>query len=158
MLAPLSPDDIAEVMRIERLPGYDAFVGRWEAEEHAAEMASPQARYFGLRSPGGLEGFAILQELDTPSVLLRRIAVEGVSRGVGGRLLQGVMDWVFHETAAEALRLDVLPENARARRAYGREGFRDDGEAVIHGLPHILMSIPRGRWTALRAGAAAPGG
>jgi predicted GNAT family N-acyltransferase len=139
-------------MRIERLPGYDAFVGRWEADEHAAEMASRLARYFGLRADAGLEGFVILQEMDQPTVLLRRIAVDGVSRGVGGRLLQGVMDWVFRETPAEGLRLDVVPANARARRAYAREGFAEDGEAVIHGVPHILMSIPRARWAELRAG------
>ena len=27
LLVPLTPADIAEVMRIERLPGYDAFIG-----------------------------------------------------------------------------------------------------------------------------------
>ena len=151
-LSLLTPDDIPEVMRIERLPGYDAFVGRWEADEHAAEMASPEARYFGLRGGNGLEGFVILQEMSAPSVLLRRIAVDEVARGVGGRLLIGVMDWVFSETSAQGLRLDVLPTNARARRAYGREGFKDDGEAQIHGLRHILMSIPRTRWAALRGG------
>jgi len=69
---------------------------------------------------------------------------------VGGRPLRGVIGWVFGETGAEGLRLDVLPTNARARRAYAREGFEDDGEAVIHGLPHILMSITRTRWTELR--------
>ena len=152
MLLALTPADIPEIMRLERRPGYEAFVGRWEADEHAAEMASPLARYFGLRDGDRLAGFVMLQELDQPVVLLRRIAVDTVSQGVGGRLLRGVMDWVFRETAAEGLRLDVLPANARARRAYAREGFEDDGEAVIHGLPHVLMSIPRARWAALRGG------
>jgi RimJ/RimL family protein N-acetyltransferase len=150
MLAPLTADDIPEVMRIERLPGYDAFVGRFEADEHAAEMASPNARYFGERSAQGLRGFVILQELDRPVVLLRRIAVDGVSQGTGGRLVRGVMDWVFQTTPAEGLRLDVLPANARARRTYAREGFTEDGPAVIHGLPHILMSVPRRRWAERR--------
>ena len=150
MLEPLTPADIPEIMRLERRPGYDAFVGRWEADEHAAEMASPLARYFGLRESARLLGFVMLQELDRPVVLLRRIAVDDVSQGVGGRLLCGVMDWVFRETAAEGLRLDVLPHNARARRAYAREGFSDDGEAEIHGQPHVLMSIPRARWAELR--------
>ena len=31
-LSPLSPADIPQVMRIERLPGYDAFVGRWDLD------------------------------------------------------------------------------------------------------------------------------
>jgi RimJ/RimL family protein N-acetyltransferase len=150
MLSPLTPADIPEVMRLERRPGYEDFVGRWDADEHQAEMASPLARYFGLRDGAGLAGFVMLQELDQPTVLLRRIAVGEVSRGTGGVLLRGVQDWVFTETAARGLRLDVLPANARARRAYTREGFSDYGDAVIHGQPHILMSIPRERWTALR--------
>jgi RimJ/RimL family protein N-acetyltransferase len=150
MLADLTPADITEVMRIERRPGYDAFVGRWEADEHAVEMASPNARYFGLRGDAGLLGFVILQELDRPTVLLRRIAVDSVEGGVGTRLVRGVMDWVFETTPAEGLRLDVLPANGRARRVYSREGFSEDGPAVIHGLPHILMSVPRSRWAELR--------
>ena len=45
MLTPIDDADVPELMRIEHLPGYDAFVGRWTAEEHAAERASPDARY-----------------------------------------------------------------------------------------------------------------
>jgi RimJ/RimL family protein N-acetyltransferase len=151
MLSRLTPADIPDVMRIERGPGYDQFVGRWEADEHAAEMASPDARYLGLREAEGLAGFVILQELREPTILLRRVAVASPGQGLGTRLLHGAMDWVFDETAAEGLRLDVLPQNARARRVYAREGFGEDGPAVIHGLPHILMSIPRERWAQLRA-------
>ena len=72
---------------------------------------------------------------------------------MGGRLLRGLMDWVFEETPAEGLRLDVLPANARARRAYAREGFTEYGAADIHGLPHVLMSIPRSRWAQMRSSA-----
>ena len=32
LLVPLTPADIAEVMRIERLPGYDAFIGQFSAD------------------------------------------------------------------------------------------------------------------------------
>ena len=150
-LEPLAPGDIGEVMRLERGPGFEDLVGRWEADEHAAEMASPDARYFGIRDEGRLIGFVMLQEMSAPAVLLRRIAVGEPGRGVGGRLLRGIMDWVFETTPAEALRLDVLPHNAPARRAYAREGFEETGEAVMHDLPHILMTIPRSRWAALRA-------
>ena len=62
-LSPLSPADIPEVMRIERLPGYDAFVGRWDLDEHTAELASSDARYFGLRDGDRLGGFVILQKV-----------------------------------------------------------------------------------------------
>lgn len=146
-LAPLEPADIPEVMRIERLPGYDAFVGRWDVDEHTAEMASPDARYFGLRDGDGLKGFVILQKVCEPSVRLRRIAVDGVERGLGTGILREIIDWVFETTPASALHLDVHVDNARAHHVYVREGLAELGrtDAV-----HRLMEIPRGRWAELR--------
>jgi RimJ/RimL family protein N-acetyltransferase len=151
MLAPLNAHDIAEVMRIERLPGYDALVGRFDADEHSRQLDNASVRYFGLRQVARLLGFLILQELDQPTALLRRIAVDTVERGAGGRLVRGAMDWVFETTPARGLRLDVLPHNGRARRVYAREGFLEDGPDVIEGVPHILMSVARGRWADLRS-------
>ncbi|HVI34193.1 GNAT family N-acetyltransferase [Phenylobacterium sp.] len=147
-LAPLTPDDIPEVMRLERLPGYDAFIGRFEAGEHAALMASEDARYFGVRKDGGgLSGFAILQQMREPMVLLRRIAVESPGGGAGTRLLRAVTDWVFETTPAEALELDVALGNARAQHVYAREGFtefRPPDEV------HYFLKITRARWATLR--------
>jgi GNAT superfamily N-acetyltransferase len=146
-LAPLEPADIPEVMRIERLPGYDAFVGRWDLGEHTGEMASPDARYFGLRDGGGLKGFVILQKFREPSVRLRRIAVDGVERGLGAQVLREVMDWVFETTDATALHLDVHLDNARAHHVYVREGFVEQGR---FDELHRLMEIRRDRWAELR--------
>jgi RimJ/RimL family protein N-acetyltransferase len=145
-LSPLTPADIPEIMRLERKPGYELFVGRFEADEHAAQMASTAARYSGLRDGARLAGFVLLQELDRPTVLLRRIAVGDLERGIGARLVRGVMDWVFETTAAGALRLEVALDNPRARHVYEREGFvRYDQDEVHH-----FMSVPRARWTELR--------
>ena len=146
-LSPLSPADIPEVMRIERLPGYDAFVGRWDLDEHTAELASSDARYFGLRDGDRLGGFVILQKVREPSVRLRRIAVDGVERGRGTQVLREVMDRVFEDTRAEALHLDVHVDNARAHHVYVREGFVEKG---LFDPIHRLMEIPRARWAELR--------
>lgn len=145
-LSRLTPADIPEVMRLERLPGYEATVGRFEADEHAGQMASHDVRYVGLRDGAALAGFVILQELDRPSVLLRRIAVARQDGGVGSRLVAAAMDWVFAETAAEALRLDVALNNPRGRFVYERQGF----EAYDRDDVHDFMRIPRERWRALR--------
>lgn len=145
-LSPLTPADIPEVMRIERTPGYDAVVGRFEADEHAAQMASPHVRYVGIRDGEGLAGFVILQELNEPTVLLRRIAVSTVERGVGTRLVRSVMDWVFETTPAVAMKLDVALGNPRAKHVYEREGFRQYDEDDVH----YFMRVPRERWAGLR--------
>jgi RimJ/RimL family protein N-acetyltransferase len=145
-LVPLTPADIPEVMRIERLPGYDAVVGRFTAKEHAEQFASPDACYFGLRDSERLLGFVIMQEIREPTVLLRRIAVGEPERGVGTRLVRGVMDWTFETTPAEALKLDVHVQNPRARHVYEREGFAQYHADDVH---HFLR-IPRERWALLR--------
>lgn len=148
-LAPLTPADIPEVMRIERLPGYEAYLGRWDADEHAAELGSPDARYIGVREGSGLAGFVILQRFREPSVRLRRIAVDGVERGLGTRILRDVMDWVFERSDATALHLDVHVDNARAQHVYTREGFVDQGRFDAQ---HRLMEISRAAWSARRSG------
>lgn len=122
-LSALSPADIAEVMRIERLPGYDAFVGQFTQAEHAAELASPDAAYLGFREGEGLSGFVILQEFRRPVVLLRRIAVGQTGGGVGTALFRAAVDWIFASTGAEGVKLHVRPGNDRARHIYLREGF-----------------------------------
>lgn len=146
-LSPLGAADIPEVMRIERLPGYDAFVGRWDAGEHAEQMAAPDVRYFGVRDGDRLAGFVILQKVREPSVRLRRIAVDGVERGLGTAMLREVMDWVFDASQAAALHLDVHVDNARAHHVYVREGLIEQGR---FDELHRLMEIQRARWAALR--------
>jgi RimJ/RimL family protein N-acetyltransferase len=145
-LSPLTPADIPEVMRIERIPGYELVVGRFEADEHATQMASPDVRYVGVRDGDGLAGFVILQELDQPTVLLRRIAVSQAERGVGTRLVRGVMDWVFETTPARAMKLDVALGNRRAKHVYEREGFRQYASDAVHDF----LQVPRERWLELR--------
>lgn len=145
-LSPLTPADIPEVMRIERIPGYEHVVGRFDADEHAAQMAAPDVRYVGLREGDGLAGFVILQAFDQPTVLLRRIAVSQVETGVGTRLVRAVMDWVFETTSAQAMKLDVALGNARAKHVYEREGFRQYAEDEVH----EFLKVPRERWLELR--------
>jgi len=137
VLVELAPADIAECMRIERLPGYEAFVGQWTAEEHAEEMASPAARYLGWRTDAGLTGFVIFQRYLDPVVRLRRIAVTEPGAGTGTRLLLAVIDWLFERNPAIAVDLHVRPANARAIKVYAREGFAmadpedDNAETMI---------------------------
>lgn len=145
-LAFLSPDDIAEIMRLERGEGYEGLVGRWEAEEHRAEMTKATSRYVGFRNTaGGLDGFVMFQELDLRVALLRRIAVGAPGQGVGGRLLRAAVSWALAQGPYTGVRLQVRDINARARRAYEREGFaftgNDEGD-------HLEMLVTRTAWEA----------
>ena len=147
MLVPIANGDIPGIMRIERLPGYDAFIGRWSAEEHAAELAVPTSRYYGWRaSDGRLAGFTIFQKFDQPVIQLRRIAIDTPGGGAGTRLLRAALDRVLETTPATAIDLQVRTDNARARRVYLREGFVPEGEGAPE---HDRMVLTRGAWAAL---------
>lgn len=147
-LAPLSVDDIAEIMRLERGEGFEGLVGRWEAEAHRAEMANPASRYVGFRNlSGGLDGFVMFQELDLPVALLRRIAVGTPGQGVGGRLLRAAVSFALAQGPYAGVRLQVRDINARARRAYEREGFALTGSGVGD---HLEMLVTRNAWEARR--------
>jgi len=146
MLVPLGAEDIAEVMRIERLPGYAGLVGVWTAEEHEAERTSPDARYLGLREGHGLAGFVIFQDVREPVIRLRRIAVGATDKGTGSRILRMALDWAFETFPAEEINLGVARANDRARHIYLREGFVDDGEDDVH----FNMALRRERWAQTR--------
>ena len=148
-------------MAIERLPGYDRLVGRWEAEKHQAEMANPGSLYLALREGGRLAGFAIILYLDDPNrrAHLKRIAVAEPGAGDGARLLRGLIDHLFTETGTNRLDLDVFVENDRARRAYEKAGFTAEGVLrEHHRMPDgsyrdvRLMSVLRRDWLAAHGG------
>ena len=56
------------------------------------------------------------------------------------------MDWVFSETTATGLKLDVALDNPRGKFVYERQGFVEyDADPV-----HYFLRIGRDRWRDLR--------
>lgn len=125
--------DIERIVALERSPANARFLCAWSPDRHATALDQPDKRYliFGAESSGEDCGFAILAGLKSTgrSVELVRIAVAPPDQGLGGAALQAVSRLVFDELAASRLFLDVFDDNARARRAYLRHGFRE--EAVL---------------------------
>ena len=146
-------------MRLERLPGNENIVGRFERAEHEHEFASPGTRYLAWRGEdGALLGFAILQRFDNPhlNVNLRRIIVAEPGTGIARGFLPALLDWFFEATEHNRLDLSVYTHNERAWRAYAREGFVEEGvQREIHRDPEgrfhsmKMMSILRREWEAL---------
>lgn len=151
--------DIAFVMTTERLPGYESFIGQWDRETHAAEMASPASRYLIAEQNGAPVAFALLQELDDPNgnVYLQRLAVARQGEGVGTAMLRALQDWVFARPGAHRLHLHFSVENARGKRLYAGAGFQEEGvEREVYLMPdgrrvsRYGVSILRREWRALR--------
>ena len=156
-----TPADIPALMAIERGEGFEHPVGRWPAEEHATEMTLPGSRYIVVRGAAAVDGFVLLQGLDDPHgcATLRRVAVARPGRGLGAVLVDAALDHAFGTTPTHRLQLRVYPENTRARCAYARAGFsqegllRDIGRGPDGGYRSMLiMSVLRPEWEALRGG------
>jgi len=128
-IGPAEPGDIAAIRAIEADPRFDGLVGRWTADQHAAEMALASSRYFVMRDDQGVAGFALLQGFgDSDRKLhLKRIAVREPGRGLGSMLLRGLLERVYAETEVNRIDLDVFLGNDRARRAYEKAGFALEG-------------------------------
>ena len=154
-----SDDDIPFVMRTERTPGYEQFIGRWERDAHACEIANPASRYLIAERDGAAVAFAIVERLDDPNggVYLQRLAAVQQGRGDGAWLLGAVQDWVFARAEAHRLYLHFSVENERGKRLYAAAGFQIEGlERDVYKMPdgrrvsRYLVSILRPEWAKLR--------
>ena len=159
IVEPATPADIPAIMALERGEGFDDLVGRWSADEHAAEMARPSALYFIAREDDEPTGFVMIQGRGDAhcKAHLRRIAVARPGSGAGTRLLQAVLDWLYTNTDLNRLDLDVYVENERAKRAYEKAGFQVEGRLRDYHRntdgsfrDMWLMSILRTDWAAPR--------
>jgi diamine N-acetyltransferase len=123
-------EDIAAIMAIERVPGFEDYVGRSSHAQHEEMLASPRYRYFvGLGPEGDALAFAILRDFDDPhgNLYLKRIAAARTGEGIGATFMRLLIDWVFAETGAHRFYLDCFADNARAQRLYEKFGFTRDG-------------------------------
>ena len=149
-------DDLAYVMRTERLPGYDRLVGQWTLDEHREALARADVVYFVAEHANGeTVGFAICEGLGDRhnGIKLKRIAVSTPGAGVGRIILESVIDWAFNCAGAPRFWLDVFDYNERARSLYRRAGLREDGMfRSAYELPdghranRVILSLLAGEW------------
>ncbi|MBD5656144.1 MAG: GNAT family N-acetyltransferase [Candidatus Eremiobacteraeota bacterium] len=149
VLRAAGPADIAAIAALEERPEMHRYIGRWGAERHARYLRDPNLRYLVCDDDAGLAGFVILEGLSSihRAFVLERIAVRVPGQGDGSDMLAAVVAAVFEEANAHRLQLDLYVDNVRARRAYERVGFREEGvlrEAAIRDGRFVdltLMSV-----------------
>lgn len=163
IVCPACDDDLAFIMATERLPGYDAFIGRSDEAGHRDRMASARCAHFIARAgndpvEGRRLGFAILRDWNAPDgvTLLMRIAMAEPGRGHGTAFLTALIGRVFSTTGCHRFWLGQFPDNARARHVYESVGFTAEGIArgsvFLDGRHHdeLVLSILRPEWEARR--------
>ncbi|GAC1309510.1 MAG: GNAT family N-acetyltransferase [Vulcanimicrobiaceae bacterium] len=124
------PADIAGIVAIETHPSMTPYIGSWTAERHLRHVADPDFHYYVVRDArGDVDGFAIVWAF-APKFRwyeLSRIAVANPGEGRGSDLLHAVLDATFERADAHRIQLECYEDNLRARRAYARAGFREEG-------------------------------
>ncbi len=153
--------DLAYVMATERLPGYEALVGRWDEARHREAFADGRYDYLIARAGGEPVGFAILRGARAADrvALVQRVAVSRPGEGLGKAMMRAVVDHVFATTATYRLAIGTFPDNLRARRVYEAVGFVAEGvargAAFFHGehRDELNLAILRPDWVAARTAA-----
>jgi diamine N-acetyltransferase len=122
--------DLPAILKLERTPSAQEFVGQWSEERHRATLEGRDARYYVSENEWGeVQGYAILRGFEerSGSIELKRIVVAVPERGLGRRMLRELLRIVFREAGAHRLFLDVFEDNSRARHVYESLGFRYEG-------------------------------
>ena len=151
-----SEADIPFVMATERLEGYDALVGRWEADRHLAALADGRHAYFIAEQDREPAGFALLRDWASAErvTLVKRVAVARPGRGLGTAMMRTLVAEVFATTDAYRLWIGTFPGNERARRSYEAAGFQAEGvargSAFFNGVhrDELILAILRPDWEA----------
>ncbi len=157
--------DLPDVLAIEAEPDVARWVSGWPADRHRRAISDPDEAHMVFCRRGAVVGYLLLAGLSSAaqSLELRRIALRTRDEGLGADALELALGYGFDVLGADRVWLDVLEDNARARRLYDRAGFTDDGLA---GGPHLLpdgtavplrlMSIRQERWRELPARSITP--
>lgn len=130
LLERASSADVAAIVAIETHPSMMPYLGSWTPERHARQLGDDDYRYFVVRDDRGIvDGFAIVVAYAASFhwFEIGRIAVMQPGDGRGSDLLQGVLAATFDEAHAHRIQLDCYEDNLRARRAYVRAGFCEEG-------------------------------
>jgi diamine N-acetyltransferase len=154
-IRPATAGDLDSILGWESEPEAAPFVTCWARERHEQALASATEQHLIVVRDGVAAGFVLLAAIgSTDRILeLRRIVVELKGAGVGGAVLALTLRHCFQTLHAGRVWLDVMPHNARARRAYATAGFLEDGLAPAgpdDDEPEALlvMSVTAERWRA----------
>lgn len=160
-------EDLGFIGQIEARPDYAGLIEQWPPDLHTAMLERPDVQYLVAEDEAGTAiGFAILMGVGghDAAVEMKRIAVVEPGKGLGRAVLKAVCDYAFIRLQANRFWLDVVPENARAIRAYRNAGFHVEGtlrEAIRQGGSFrslIVMSLLAREYADLAARESVPAG
>lgn len=123
-------DDLAFVLNAEQGQANCAYIGQWTKEQHRGAFHNVDMLHLIIENASGERvGYVIITGLLDPNyaVCIKRIVIESKGLGYGTLTLKLLTDWVFQNTSAHRLWLDVKDHNNRARHVYEKAGFIFEG-------------------------------
>jgi len=122
-LRPGQAADLKPMAALEQL----AAVAPWSRSQFAGLVVKPATHSLVLEGDNGLLGFALFQRvLDEATLLNIAVRPDAQGRGLGRRLLEGVIDCLKEQGVGRVL-LEVREGNSAALGLYRKLGFTEDG-------------------------------
>ncbi len=122
-------DDIPFILSITQNPDNHGFIDALTADALRASMEDPNSELVIWEQAGQAAGFCIYTSLNHPSdrVYLDTLALVNPSSGHGRKFLTSLAEYGFQTLNAFRLWLSVAADNPRAKRAYEKLGFQQEG-------------------------------
>lgn len=124
-LRPATADDTGQIASIWGRPDNAAFLP--PPEDGQIEQAVETGNLLVIDGNGQVAGFALLVEWMPLVMGVEAIAVCERGKGIGTRLLDGVLSHVFRDRGAHRLGLDATVDNEAALALYAKAGFTREG-------------------------------
>jgi len=124
-LRPATEDDLPFVLMLQDKPRMEEFIGSDTVDGYRDYMAAPDAH---LMISDATRGFALFMGPNASEVLfLQRMVIDAPGAGLGKTFLTEIIEFAFDTIGTHRLYLDAISTNTRARRAYERAGFVQEG-------------------------------
>lgn len=149
-------DDIEFILQLESDPKNSLYIGQWDYEQHVLALENQNIKYFIIENDLSQKcGYVILTDLrnNNNSIHIKRIAIDSSksNKGYGKGAFKLILGWIFENTQAHRVWLDVKDFNARAIHIYQSNGFVIEGTLRDHEFNNLkkeyesyhIMSILR---------------
>ncbi|ASA24624.1 GNAT family N-acetyltransferase [Paenibacillus donghaensis] len=140
-------EDLDFVLEVEQDELNRHYVAQWSRGQHKASLTDGDFLHLTmLEKTGERLGYVLISGLQDRNlaVCLRRIVIQTKGQGYGTALLPLLTEWIFTQTEAHRLWLDVVIHNHRAQHVYQMAGFTLEGtlrECLKMGETYETMQI-----------------
>ncbi|WP_150468525.1 GNAT family N-acetyltransferase [Francisella sp. SYW-9] len=125
-------NDVDFIVSLENDADNNLYIGKWDNETHILALENKDIVYFIIQdSLSKNVGYVIITDLfnEHNSIHIKRIAIDKSSKGkgYGKQTLKLILKWIFNNTQAHRVWLDVKDYNFRAVHIYKSIGFVIEG-------------------------------